>query len=97
MGVDGIEIQQDLNDLPAIMKEYGDKLLIEVRPDSARLSAPDTTDEEILASAREMVDTFGAHNNPGPGGTYIYFTPDKRKYELFNNEVCRYSLEKYAK
>ena len=95
MGVDGIEIQQDLNDLSAIMKQYGDKLLIEVRPDMTQMSREDATDEDVIKAARDVVDTFGAHTNPGSGGTVSAFARGE-KGKLLTDEIIRYSLEKYA-
>ncbi|MCQ2439185.1 MAG: hypothetical protein MJ074_05450 [Oscillospiraceae bacterium] len=91
MGVDGIEIQQDLNDLSAIMKEYGDKLLIEVRP-----SVQGSSDEDMIASARAFVDTYGAHTNPGSGGTCMGRAATPEQTKLLNDEIVRYSMEKYA-
>ena len=95
MGVDGIEIQQDLNDLSAIMKQYGDKLLIEVRPEMEQMNREDATDADVIKAAHDVVDTFGAHTNPGSGGTVSAFARGE-KGKLVTDEIIRYCLEKYA-
>lgn len=96
MGVDGIEIQQNLNDLPSIMKKYGDKLLIEVRPDTAYVNEACRTKEELIQAAHEVVDTFGAHVNPGPGGTCCVFGGEDSNMQFVSAEIVKYSMEKYA-
>ena len=96
MGVDGVEIQQELNDLPAIMKEFGDRLVIEVRPDMKIISAENSTEEDLIRVAHEVVDTFGAHNNPGSGGVTAGWGGEDPKMKFVNEEIVRYSMEKYA-
>lgn len=96
MGVDGVEIQQELNDLPSIMKEFGDRLVIEVRPDFSVINAEGATEEDLIRAAREVVDTFGAHNNPGSGGVTAGWGGEGERMKIVNREIVRYSMEKYA-
>ena len=96
MGVDGIEIQGDINDLHTIMQKYGDKLLIEIQPDLAAAQEADYSEETLIAAARSVVDSYGAHANPGPGGTCKAFAGGHDQNLILNDEIIRYSMEKYA-
>lgn len=94
LGVDGLEIQE-LNDLPAIARNYGDRMILEIKADNNVVFDPDVTDEAIIAEARRLVDTFGAHAVPGSGAAVALRAGSEHAYKLLEDEVYRYSLEKY--
>ncbi|MBQ8831786.1 MAG: methyltransferase [Oscillospiraceae bacterium] len=54
-------IPQAMNDTQKIYEEYGDKLIIAVVPDKV---APDATEEEQRAAAREFIDKFMQPGKP---------------------------------
>ncbi len=93
--VDGIEIQ-DINDLPKIVREYGDRLLIEVKADPQIVYDDEMTDERLLAHAREIVDTYGAHCNPGSGAAVNLGCCSAHGYYLMEEELYRYSSACYS-
>jgi hypothetical protein len=95
MGVDGLQIQ-NINDIKNILRVYGDRVTVEYqRPDSYLLFDPDTTLDQVRALARDIVDTYGAHTNPGSGCIYTLSAPTAEVYQAFDDEVFRYSREKY--
>ena len=94
LGVDGVELQ-NINDLPAIVKQYGDRLLVEVNTDPSIMYDDAVTDAELIAHARSIVDTYGAHVNPGPGATCRRGTGLEHNYRVVEEEIYRYSLEQY--
>ena len=96
LGVDGVELQ-DLNDLPAIVNKYGDRLLVEVKPNMALMYDDEASDEALIAEARKVVDTYGAHTNPGAGGVCHVGYGLERNFRLVEEEIYRYSLEQYKK
>lgn len=66
IGVDGLEIQ-NINDIPAILKKYGDRVTVEYGVNPQLSYDPDATREEIVGYARNVVDRFGAQAVPGSG------------------------------
>ena len=92
--MDGIEIQ-DINDLPKIVREYGDRLLIEVKADPRVVYDDETTDAQFLSHIRQIVDVYGAHNNPGSGAAINLGCGSAHGYYLMEEELYRYSSEKY--
>lgn len=94
LGVDGVELQS-LNDLPWIVNKYGDRLLVEVNVKSDIMYDETKMDEELIAHARDIVDTYGAHVNPGSGATCCCGLGLERNFRIVENELYHYSLEKY--
>jgi len=94
--VDGVELQT-INDLPALTREYGDRLLFEERCDPEIIHNDEVTDEQIIAHARELVDTCGAHVCPASGGAINVQSSFEHTYYLLEGEIYRYSLEQYAR
>lgn len=95
LGVDGLEIQ-GINDIPAIMEKYGDRVLVEYKADANIVHDDEATAETMLEHVRHIVDTFGAHTNPGPGIAMNLQSSFKDKYYLMEEELYRYSLLKYS-
>ena len=93
--VDGIEIQ-DINDLPKIVHTYGDRLLIEVKPDPKVVYDDEMTDEQLIDHIHSLVDTFGAQVNPGSGAVMNLCCGSEHGYYLMEEELYRYSSVKYA-
>ncbi|MDR1028205.1 MAG: hypothetical protein LBL63_02165 [Clostridiales Family XIII bacterium] len=94
IGAEGLHIQK-INDIEGILRTYGAKTTVDYRPDETILYDPNTTAERARACAREMVDRFGAHTNPGPGIIYNAYAVNEELFYAFDDEVYRYSLEKY--
>ncbi len=95
LGVDGIEIQP-INDLPAIVNKYADRLLIEVQPDPQVVFEDTMTDAQLTAHIRSLVDTFGAQSNPGSGAVMNLKSGWERTYNLMEQELYDYSSKQYA-
>ncbi len=95
LGVDGVEIQE-LNDQAKIAREYGDRFVVEVKPSDSVVFESEVTDEQVIAEARRLVDTFGAQSVPGGGGVVSLRAQNEHIFKLMENEVYRYSLEKYS-
>ena len=92
---DGLQIQP-LNDLKSILQKYGDRITLDNNsPDKEFLYDPETTPDEARAYAREFVDTFGAHNNPGAGIIVTSYALNEDVFYAFGEEIFQYSLEKY--
>ncbi|MDR3364666.1 MAG: hypothetical protein LBS91_06965 [Clostridiales Family XIII bacterium] len=95
IGVDGVEIQS-INDIGGIVKNYGDRLTVEfTRPDDYFFYDPKTTEKQIREKAREYVDRYGAHANPGAGAIVTIYAPSREVYDAFYGEVYQYSREQY--
>ena len=59
MGVDSWEsAQMDINDLPALRKQYGSKLSMEVVPKMPALMNPSATEEEVRSAMRDFIVTL---------------------------------------
>ena len=93
--VDGIEIQ-DINDLPKIVHTYADRLLIEVKADPKVVYDDEKTDADLIAHVHQIVDTYGAQANPGSGAVMNLGCGSAHGYYLMEEELYRYSSEKYA-
>ena len=93
--VDGIEIQ-DINDLPSIVRSYGDRLLVEVKPDPKLVYDDEVTEEQLTEHIRALVDTYGAHANPGSGAVMCLSCGSERGFYRMEEELYRYSSERYA-
>jgi uroporphyrinogen-III decarboxylase len=94
---DGMQIQI-INDIGGIIKKYGERVTVEYRrPDPYLLFDPDTTSDQIKELARWVVDSFGAHNNPGSGAVTTVNAPTAEVFNTFDEELYKYSLEKYGK
>ena len=57
---------------------------------------PDTTPDLVRAYARKLIDTYGAHVNPGPGIIIDSYALKEDVYHAFNDEIFYYSLKKYG-
>ena len=93
--MDGIEIQ-DINDLPKIVHTYADRLLIEVKADPKVVYDDEKTDADLIAHVHQIVDTYGAQANPGSGAVMNLGCGSAHGYYLMEEELYRYSSEKYA-
>ena len=95
IGISALEVQP-INDIKGIVEKYGDRCTVELtRPESYFFFDPTTTTAQIKEKAREIVDTYGAHVNPGAGVMLSFIAPTEEMYNLFDEEVYRYSLEQY--
>jgi hypothetical protein len=95
IGADALQIQI-INDVEGLVKKYGDRCTIEYRrPDPYFLFDPETTTAQIKEFGRRIVDTYGAHVNPGAGCPLTINAPNEEVYNTLEEEVYRYSLEKY--
>ena len=95
IGADGLQIQPSLNDVNAILTRYGEKVTVDYTPDKYRMFDPETTPECVREYAREIVDAFGAHTNPGAGVFVIASAVTEDIYRAFEDELFEYSIEKY--
>lgn len=96
MGVDGWNSCQDCNDLAAIKKNYGDKLvLVGALDDQNILGRPDTTDEMLRAEAKKKVDML-ARGGGWLCGPNAYVSFDFDQDRACDAYVREYSKEYYA-
>ena len=95
IGVDAVEIQP-INDLKGIMQKYGDRLMLEIMPDNEIVFDDETTDEQLIAHIHDLVDTYGAHTNPGSGGVMVLKGNSMEHCYLMEDELYDYSLRQYA-
>jgi hypothetical protein len=56
---------------------------------------PETTPDDARAYAREIVDVYGAHVNPGAGVWVVDSAHSADVYYAFVDELHEYSLEQY--
>jgi hypothetical protein len=95
IGADAMEIQP-INDIKGIVQKYGGRCTVEyTRPDPYFFYDPATTTAQFKEKAREIVDVYGAHVNPGAGVMLTFIAPSEEIYNVVEEEVYRYSLEKY--
>jgi hypothetical protein len=95
IGSDALQIQ-NINNFEHILKTYGDRCTPEYRrPEPYLLFDPDTAESQIKELARWMVDTYGAHVNPGSGCACTVYAPTAEVYKAFDDEMYSYSLDKY--
>jgi hypothetical protein len=91
---DALEIQT-LNDIKGILQNYGDRVTVEYHADQYLMYDPETTPEQARRHAREIVDTYGAHVNPGAGVMISAGAFSEEVFYAFEDEIFNYSLEKY--
>jgi len=91
---DVLEIQ-DLNNIRMILDKYGAKTSPIYQLDPYKMYDPDFTAEEARAYAREVVDKYGAHTCEGAGALINVIGNKPETYYAFEDELFRYSLEKY--
>ena len=65
------------------------------RPDPYLLFNPETTVGQVRDLARWVVDSYGAHTNPGAGAVCTINAPTAEIYNAFDEEMYLYSLDKY--
>lgn len=94
MKVDGLEIQ-GINDIPNILKNYGDKVMIEYKADPNLVHNDEATDAQLTSHIRDIVDRFGAASNPGSGVVMNLQSSFEHSFYTMEEELYRYSLEKY--
>ena len=95
IGANGLDIQS-INDIKGIITKYGDRITPDLQhPDNYFFYDPDTTLAQVKEKAREYVDIYGAHVNPGSGAIYMFNAPNEEVYHTFMDELYEYSLEKY--
>ena len=91
VGIDFLQIQGRANDVPAMKRDFGDKIGFCVF--NEKLLRPDVTPEEAIAAARRTVDTFGRS-----GGAYAGTLTSKPEAAwAFIFELYAYSREAYDK
>jgi hypothetical protein len=95
IGADALQIQSNINDIKDILTRYGDRITCDYATDGYKLFDPKTTPDDARAYAREIVDAFGAHSNPGPGVMIIGSAHSAEVYSAFEDEVYNYSLKQY--
>jgi uroporphyrinogen-III decarboxylase len=95
IGVDGLEIQ-DLNDIPAILKKYGDRVTVEHRPDPKISLDPELSLDRLRLFTREYVDEFGAHAVPGSGVVVGITGCDEEHFYAMEEELYEYSKTRYS-
>lgn len=93
---DLLEIQ-NINDVRAILDNYGNKITPMIVPDPYIMYDPDTTAEQARAHARSLVDRYGAHTCAGSGAVVRLIGAFPESYYAFEDEIYQYSREKYAK
>ena len=91
---DALEIQT-INDIGQILKKYGDRIMVEYAPNPFFLNDKDITAEQLKTYAREIVDTYGAHTNEGPGVALNINCNDAEVYKIFETEIIEYSEKMY--
>lgn len=94
MGIDAIQPLQYCNDVAAIKKEFGDKIVLNGGFDTQGvLERPGATEEEIRAEVRRTIDVMA------PGGNFSTAIPiiDPKVIEIFSDEVSRYGKDYYKK
>lgn len=95
IGADGLQIQSNINDIKDLLTKYGDRVTIDFTPDKYKMFDPATTPGDARAYAREIVDAYGAHANPGAGVWVIDSAHSAEVYYAFVGELFDYSLEQY--
>jgi uroporphyrinogen decarboxylase len=95
IGVDGLEIQE-INDIPAILKKYGDRVTVEHRPDPRRVCMANASQDEIRRRMRAYVDEYGAHAVPGSGVVVNITSFSEHHFYTMEEELYTYSKARYA-
>lgn len=95
IGFDAIEIQTNINDLPAILEKYGDRVTVKHAPKAELVHDPDATAEQIRAYARQNIDAYGAHAVPGSGVIMSPTSSIEHIYYALEDELYTYSKSCY--
>jgi hypothetical protein len=96
IGVDGLEIQTNLNDLPWILENFGNRVTVEFSGKTQFLCSLATTENEVRAYAREIIDTYGAGAVPGSGIVVNAPAGQENIFRAYEEELYEYSLKKYT-
>jgi hypothetical protein len=96
IGVDGLELQTNLNDLPWILESFGDRVTVEFSGKTQLLYDPGATENDVRAHAREIVDAYGAGAVPGSGVVVNAAAGREDIFRAYEDELYEYSLKKYA-
>ena len=96
IGVDGLEIQTDLNDLSWILDNFGSRVAVEFSGKKRILNNPNATEDEVRAYAREVVDSYGAGAVPGCGVLINAMAASENIFRVYEDELYEHSLKKYA-
>ncbi|MDR2610214.1 MAG: hypothetical protein LBC58_02030 [Clostridiales Family XIII bacterium] len=94
IGADGLEIQS-INDIKAILTQYGDRVTSEYQMDLRVLYDPKATEELARSYARAIVDEYGAQANPGAGVMLRGSALRPEIWYAFEKEMYEYSLAHY--
>ena len=92
--VDGLEIQE-FNDIKGILEKYGDKVLVELNPDSNFVYDDERTPEEFVEYGRKIVDEYGAQCVPGSGVAFKPRGYNSEVWHALEGAVYDYSSELY--
>lgn len=95
MGVDGLEIQT-INNIEKIVKEYGDRVTVQYKADPNLVFNDEAADEQLRGHARDIVDTYGAQCNPGPGVIMNLQSSFEHSFMEMEDELYRYSSSLYS-
>jgi hypothetical protein len=99
MGINAWDPAQTCNDLEAVQKKYGNKLVIMGGWDArGRLLEEDVTDEEIRQSARDAMDKYAVGGGFAWCGGYLVSVGDDvavRRNIVLMDEVTRYAKDFY--
>ena len=95
IGFDVLEIQS-LNDIPGILKKYGDRVTVEYHATPQFLHDSKATEAEIRKHAREFVDKYGAQAVPGSGVVATIMSSDEKLFYPLEDELYEYSKASYA-
>ncbi len=96
IGVDVLEIQGALNDIPGILQKYGDRVTVEYGVDPRIVYDPDTSEDEVRAHVRDIINTFGAQAVPGSGIVASYGSSYEHIFYSMEEEFYEYSKKLYA-
>ncbi len=93
IGVDAIEPMMINNDMAECLEKYGDKITLMGGVNSQMVDMPGTTEEEIRAEARRVMDLYA-----GKGRWLPSYIPLKEEpYMIFQDEVNKYGLTIFQK
>ena len=95
IGFDVLEIQ-GFNDIPGILKKYGDRVTVEYGSNPQLTHDPDTTEAQIRSHAREIVDRYGAQAVPGSGVVAHIGSSQEHLYYALEEELYEYSKIRYT-
>ena len=96
IGFDGIEIQEELNDISGIIAKYGDRFTVKCAAPSMLVHDPDTSEEQVREYARGVVDAYGAHRVHGAGAIISLSSSFENIYYALENEIYEYSKSCYS-